>query len=97
MRLNLGLSTAALVHLATVRLDVVRRHGGKVVLGRDIGATPVVIQAQRDRLPQGLREDLANLLLADLDVSSLPLQPFGDPQRNCGKALATAESAPFCR
>ena len=92
-RLNLGLSRAALAQLATVRLDVVRRHGGKVVLGREIAATPATIQAQRDRLPQGLREDLANLLLADLDVSSLPLQPFGDPQRN----WFVRATAPRCR
>ena len=55
----------------------------------------------------GLRGDLARLLLADLDVSRLPVLPFNDPQRNwflrvtaldrAGKPMASADSAPFCR
>ena len=40
------------------------------------------ILAQRAKVPADLRGDLTNLLLADLDVSSLPVQAFNDPQRN---------------
>ncbi len=73
----------------------------------DVPATPAAIIAQRGKIPAELRGDLTNLLLADLDVSFLPLQPFADPQRNwfvratvldtSGKAMGSAESPPFCR
>lgn len=54
-----------------------------------------------------MRDDFANLLLADVDVSALPVQPFDDPQRNwflratlldqSGAAVVAADSQPFCR
>jgi hypothetical protein len=72
-----------------------------------VPATPAALAAQRDKVPADLRDDLTNLLLADLDMSALPVQPFADPQRNWfvratalaadGKELARAESPPFCR
>jgi hypothetical protein len=108
VRMNLGLSAAAMANLRLVRLEVVRRGTGQV-LGRalDVDASPAAIQAQQAKLPQGLRGDLTNLVLADVDVAMLPVQPFHDPQRNwfiratardtTGKVVAVAESAPFCR
>ncbi len=105
--MNLGLSAAAMARLASVRLEVVRRGSGEVLRALDVPATPEVVRRQLEHLPAGLREDLTNLLLADLDVSFLPVQPFRDPQRNWlvrahakdkdGKTPAGAESAPFCR
>src|SRR5262249_25099971 len=53
------------------------------------------------------RGDLTNIVLTDLDVSVLPVQPFSDPQRNwlvratavdrLGQSVASVESEPFCR
>jgi hypothetical protein len=107
VRLNLGLSAPAMAKLASVRLEVVRRGTGQVLRAVKIPATRAAIAAQRDRIPVELREDFSNLLLADLDVADLPVQPFHDPQRNWfvrAVALnadlseaARAESAPFCR
>jgi hypothetical protein len=107
VRLNLGFTAATMKQLAKVRLDVVRRGTGEVLLTRDLPATPAAVTAQRGKIPQELRGDFGNLLLADLDVSALPLQPFNDPQRNWlvrataldagGKQLAAVESQPFCR
>ena len=66
-----------------LRLEVLRRGTGR-------GAEDVhrprharrPSQKQRAKIPDGLRDDFRNLLLADLDVSFLPVQPFNDPQRN---------------
>jgi hypothetical protein len=105
VRLNLGLSAAEMARLTAVRLEVVRRSTGAVVLTRDLPATPAAILAQREKLPAGLRDDLANLLLADIDVSALPLQPFKGPQRNWfvrataragAEVVAAGTSQPFC-
>jgi hypothetical protein len=107
VRLNLGLSHATLADVATVRLEVQRRGTGQVLRTWEVPATPAAIAAQRTRIPKDLRDDFSNLLLTDLDVSFLPLQPFGDPQRNWrvraraigkdGKFVAESESPPFCR
>jgi hypothetical protein len=107
VRMNLGLASATLAKLAKVRLEVVRRGTGQAVKSVEVAATPAILLAQRDRIPADLRDDFTNLLLADLDVSDLPLQPFTDPQRNWfvratalsgdGQALARVESDPFCR
>jgi hypothetical protein len=107
VRLNLGLSAAAMARLATVRLEVVRRGTGEVLRTADVPATPEALRRQLERIPAGLREDFTNLLLADLDVSFLPVLPFRDPQRNWlvraqardrdGRTLASAASPPFCR
>ncbi len=107
VRLNLGLSHATLKKLAGIRLEVVRRGTGQVVKSQDLPASLALIEAQRGKIPIELRDDFTNLLLADLDVSFLPVQPFHDPQRNwfvrasardaAGKILAAADSSPFCR
>src|SRR5439155_9720093 len=86
---------------------IVRRGTGKVLKTVSIPATPQDLSARRARIPDGLREDFRNLLLTDLDVSFLPLQPFSNPQRNWlvrataidrhGETVATVESPPFCR
>lgn len=107
VRMNLGFSAAAIKTLAKVKLDVIRRGTGQVVFSKDVPATHAVLEAQRQKIPDKLRDDFSNLLLADLDVSQLPVQPFSDPQRNFlvkatafsgdGKVLGTAQSPPFCR
>jgi hypothetical protein len=107
VRLNVGLVQATMKKLASVRLEVIQRSSGKVLKSITIPGDPEAIQAQRGKIPRDLRDDLTNLLLADLDVSFLPVQPFAGPQRNWlirasaidqgGKILAAVESAPFCR
>lgn len=107
VRMNLGFTQASLQRAASVRLDVVRRGSGEVLRSKTVDATPAVLTAQREKIPAELREDFTNLLLADFDVAFLPMQPFNDPQRNwfiratlldtAGKAMATVDSAPFCR
>ena len=107
VRANLGLSAATMATLRSLRLEIVRRGSRAVLHAVEIPATSEAVAAQRERIPAGLRGDLANLLLADLDVSALPVQPFDDPQRNwvvrataldrAGRAVAAVESEPFCR
>jgi hypothetical protein len=107
VRLNLGLARATLAMARAVRLAVVRRRTGEVVSTVDVPATPEAVRAQRDHLPAALRGDFDNLLLAELDVSALPLAPFADPERRwlvratlvdrSGQELARADSAPFGR
>ncbi len=107
VRLRFGLTQATLQKLARVRLAIVRRGTGTVLKSVEVAATPAVLAVQRDRIPLDLRDDFENLLLADLDVANLPIQPFDDPQRNWlvrataltadGKHLAEIESPPFCR
>ena len=107
VRLNLGLSPSTLTRAAGVRLEVIRKATGEVLKTTILPATPAALLAQRDKIPVDLRDDLLNLLLADLDVSFLPVQPFADPQRNWfvratvqdmqGKALAASNSVAFCR
>jgi hypothetical protein len=107
VRLNLLLAQGTLGQAITVRLDVIRRATGAVLQTKELPATPAALLAQRSKIPSALRDDFCNLLLTDLDVSGLPVQPFNDPQRNWlirasvrdtgGKTLATADSPPFCR
>ncbi|HKB41282.1 MAG TPA: hypothetical protein VKD72_32960, partial [Gemmataceae bacterium] len=107
VRINLGLSSAEMARLKAVKFEVVRRGTGQVLKTFNVPAAPADIATRRGRIPDGLREDFRNLLLTDLDVSFLPLQPFGDPQRNWlvrataidqdGKAGARVDSPPFCR
>ncbi|HYH69519.1 MAG TPA: hypothetical protein VD866_32790, partial [Urbifossiella sp.] len=107
VRANLGLSHAAMAQVKELRLEVLRRGTWQVLQTTTVPATPAAVLARRAKLPDGLRDDLRNLVLADLDVSALPVQPFDDPQRNwvvratavdaAGKAVASATSPPFCR
>ncbi|MHB9110600.1 MAG: hypothetical protein ACYDCO_26400 [Armatimonadota bacterium] len=107
VRLNFGLSQATMRKAATARLQIIRKGSGQVLKTLTIPATPEAFAAQRKKIPAGLRGDFTNLLLADLDVADLPVQPFNDPQRNWfvratllndgGNALASVDSAPFCR
>ena len=107
VRMNLGLSSRAMAKLSVVRLELVRRATGKVLGTKRVAATPAALADQCRKIPRGLREDFANLLLSDLDVSPLPVQPFDRPERNGlvravaidgeGKVLARAVSQPFCR
>ena len=107
VRLNLGLSQESMATLKSVRLDVMRHSDRKVVKSVEVDATPKAILAQRAKIPTDLRDDFSNLVLADLDVAFLPVQPFANPERNWfvrasviggdGKLLADADSPPFCR
>lgn len=107
VKLNLGLTYATIKNLKSVRLDVIRRESGKVVTTLEVPATLDALAAQRAKLPAETRDDFANELLADVDVSALPVQAFNDPQRNWiiratamdtgGKAVISTDSQPFCR
>ena len=107
LRLNLGFSAATMREVKTVRVDLVRRRTGEVLRTSSLPADPAAIAAQRQRLPQHLREDLRNLLLARIEVGDLPLQPFHEPERRYllrvsvmdarGRSLWSGDSAPFCR
>ncbi len=73
VRINLGFSSATMAKVKAVRLEVVRRGTSKVLKSVDVAATSAAIIAQRGKIPADLRGDLSNLLLADLDVSDLPV------------------------
>ncbi|MCS7045878.1 MAG: hypothetical protein NZO58_05940 [Gemmataceae bacterium] len=107
VRLNLGLADPLRRQVAALRLEVVRRGTGQVVSQVNHPVTPASFAQQRAKLPKALRDDLTGLLLYDLDVGLLPVQPFADPQRNwyvrvtaldtTGHAIAAVQSPPFCR
>ena len=107
VRMNLALTRARLAEVITVRLDVLERGSGKLLKSTTVAANPAALAAHRARIPAGLRGDFTNLLLVDLDVSFLPVQPFADPQRNWfiraiamddeGEEIARVDSPPFCR
>ncbi len=107
VRLNLGFSAATMARVASVRLDLIRRGSGAILKSRTVAAGLEEVTAQRERIPLDLREDFTNLILAELDVSSLPVQPFASPERNWfvrataidreGRAIFSKDSQPFCR
>lgn len=107
VRASLGVSSEDLKKAQTLRLEIVRRRTGEVVKSTDVPATLAAIEAGRAKVPGGLRDDFRNLVLADLDISMLPLQPFNNPQRNwivratlldnAGAKMASVDSQPFCR
>lgn len=107
VRLNLGLSANVLESLAEVKVLLNDRRTGKAIRTVAIPRPAAAIRAQRDKIPRGLRGDLASLLLVDVDVSDLPVEPFNNPQRHYfvrvealgpgGKPAASVDSAPFCR
>lgn len=107
VRLNLLLTSNSMATVKSVRLDVLRRSTGAVLITRTAPASPADLRTQRAKIPVELRDDFRGLLLADLDVAALPLQPFNDPQRNwfvratvldnAGKPLAASDSISFCR
>jgi hypothetical protein len=107
VRMNLGLAAATVATLAKLRLEVVRRGTGEVLKHWEIVDPARRIAEMRSMIPADLREDFLNLLLARLDVSFLPVQPFNNPERNwlvrvlawdaAGHEVARVQSAPFCR
>jgi hypothetical protein len=107
VRMNLGFSSEVMADLKSVRLEVIHRPTRNVVKTVEVEATPQALLAQRARIPTDLRDDFANLLLADLDVSALPVQPFARPERSWnvtatvirknGQTKAIVDSQPFCR
>jgi len=107
VRLNLGFSAAAMTQVASVRLDLIRRGSGEVLTSQTVAAGLKDVIAQRERLPVDLREDFTNLILAELDVSNLPVQPFASPERHWliraavldlrGREIFSKDSPPFCR
>jgi hypothetical protein len=108
VRMNLGLSRWKIEKLKSMRIDIVRAGTGQVLKSSFVDATPAAFfSAARTRIPADVRGDLTNiLLLADIDVSYLPIQPFADPQRNWfiravgigeKEELCEVTSARFCR
>jgi hypothetical protein len=107
VRMNLGFAAATLRTIDKIQLELVRRGTGKLVKGWEFRDVPAFIRALRERIPAELRDDLGNLLFAQLDLSSLPLQPFENPERpwlirarvldTLGHELGRADSPPFCR
>lgn len=107
VRINLGLSSATMASVASVRLDMIRRRTNEVLQSVSVPATPPDIETQRGRIPIELREDFTNLLLAEMDVGALPIQPYGAPERQwfvrasvvdkAGRTVAMQDSQPFCR
>ena len=107
VRLNLGFSAATMARVAWVRLQIARGRTGEVLATKEIAAGPDVIRARREHIPKGLRGDLTNLLLHDLDVASLPVEPFDRPERKWfvraavldrnRRPMASVDSARFCR
>lgn len=107
VRLNLGLSTLTLTNLNSIRLEVRRRATGAVTQSVEFAANTNTLAEQRTRIPLEMYEDIRALVLRDLDISALPVQPFSDPERRWflralaldagGGILAQADSDPFCR
>src|SRR5262249_24874727 len=99
--------SAEMARLKELKLEILRRSTGEVLKTFSLPATPDAIAKQRTRVPNGLRDDFRNMLLSDIDVSFLPVQPFADPQRNWllrattigtdGKTGWSQTSPPFCR
>ena len=107
VRMNFGMTSETMRQANNVRLDLIQRGTNQGMKSVTLSATPEALAAQRMKIPNGLRGDFANILLTDLDVSPLPVQPFDNPQRSWflratlldigGKLLATTDSTPFCR
>jgi len=107
VRFNIGLTAGAMTNVSKVRLEIVRRANGAVTNMVEIPATPADLAAQRDKIPAEVYDDCRNLLLKDIDISMLPIQPFNNPERQwvlrvsavdaANNVLARADSDPFCR
>lgn len=107
VRVNLGLSHAEMIKLKELKLDVIEKNSAKSLKSFVIPADPQSILTQRTRIPVGVLDDLRNMLITDLDLSFLPIQPFNDPQRNWiirasaidvnGKSKWSVDSSAFCR
>ncbi len=107
VRLNLGLSALTLDALRSIRLDIRRRATGDIIHAMEFEANPASLADRRERIPDGLYDDFRALVLKDLDISMLPVQPFDHPERQWlirasaldadGGILAQADSLPFCR
>lgn len=101
VRINFGFSAATMAKAGHCKLEVIHKSTGKVLHTQTANLTP------RTKIPVDLRDDLRNLLLADVDISKLPLLPSKNPQRNwiiratlldtAGKPMATVDSFAFCR
>ena len=107
VRVNFGLTNSEMTRIKELKLDVIEKVSGKVLKSFTLPANPDAILKQRSKIPFGVLDDLRNMLITDLDVSFLPLQPFDNPQRNWfvrasaisldGKPSWTVDSSSFCR
>jgi hypothetical protein len=107
VRMNLGLSSLTLTNLNAIRLEIRRLATGAVTQSVEFAANPATLADQRLHIPIELYDDCRALVLKDLDISALPIQPFSDPERRwvlralaldaTGGILAQADSDPFCR
>ncbi len=107
VRANLGISSKSMASVSALRLEVIRRASGAVVSSREVPVSLQGVRVARTQIPSKLRGDLTNLVLADLDVSALPIERFNEPERRffvratvldrSRHVLARADSDPFCR
>ncbi|MBM4068983.1 MAG: hypothetical protein FJ271_08580 [Planctomycetes bacterium] len=107
VRVNIGFTHAQMMRLKSLRLEVLRLGTGQVLKTIMLPATADVIEKQRSKIPVGMLDDFRNLLVADIDVSFLPVQPFDNPQRQWviratpvdvdGKTTLSQTSPAFCR
>ena len=107
VRMNLGLSSMTLTNLNAIRLEIRRRTTGVVTQSVEFAANLTTLADQRAHIPLELYDDCRALVLRDVNISALPIQPFDNPQRQWflralaldaqGGVLAQADSDPFCR
>lgn len=107
VRLNLGLSTPGFTNMSAIRLEIRRRATGLVTSAVEFAVSPAILAAQRGQIPVDVYDDCRGLLLKSVDISTLPIQPFDNPERQWflranaldtnGQVMAYADSDPFCR
>lgn len=114
--INLGVSRKTLSQAQRLKVDVVDRRNGRTMLSQEISDIPSAIaqakieDAAKDRfyfyMPRVGLMDHRNLILKELDISSLPLRAWNDPESDwilrvtaTGAAgnLFTADSHAFAR
>lgn len=114
--INLGIADETLKEVAKISLDVINRGTNKKVLTASIDNVQdrlkniKIPSASVDKyhwyLPMAGQLSLQNLILYELDVSSLPVRPYSEPERDYvlsvtaldkdGKAICSSKSDPFC-
>lgn len=107
VRMNLGLSSLSLESMQKVRLEILRRHTEELVHVQEHDVNLQTLENRRDRIPIEVYDDFRALVLKDLDISMLPVQPFDEPERQWfvrvkaldgnTNVLVQADSPPFCR
>ena len=106
-RVNLGFSHEEMSKIKKIKFDILEKKSLKVLNSISLDADQSSLAKQRTKIPIGLLDDLRNLIVTDLDVSFLPVQPFENPERKWlvkvsavnveGKPIWNVLSSPFCR